>query len=52
MEACQLSFGAACDRAYPTSEHQEHYVKCLASTKSACAVTHAGIVLDLDFNRN
>jgi len=41
MEACQLSFGAACDRAYPTSEHQEHYVKCLASTESACAVTCA-----------
>lgn len=40
-EACQLSFGAACDRAYPSSSSQESYVKCLGSTESACRVTCA-----------
>lgn len=41
MEACQLSFSAACDRAYPTNDSQDNYVKCLSSTDSACTVTCA-----------
>jgi len=41
-EACQLSFGAACDRAFPGEGDAAEYSKCLQGAAKACARTCAG----------